>query len=222
MFRHAGIFVLALAVVPTVASQSIPSQFLSAPVRLELDKPTTEVKAGATVSYTVTLKNSKGQTVAASSNLQLRIETPSGPKAVTLPAGQSSANFTWHAQTSGVGQMTVKSGNLHPASGLVLVAPAPVPRAQMMMAPVAPQRAPAAAAGYAPVPQRHLGVGARAAERTVAPATAPAAQPDSHCATRAPASRSGNKTSVVHQSNAGSWRCRKSRLDGESLRRRHG
>jgi len=163
MFRHAGILVLAFAVAPTAAPQSIPSQMLAAPVRLELDKPTTEVKAGSTVAYTVTLKNTSGQAVAASSNLQLLIETPSGSKTITLPAGQSSANFTWQAQTSGVGQMTVRSGKLHPASGLVLVTPVPAQGADLMMLHTQPSPGAVAAAVHVaapPPPPQHVGIGA--------------------------------------------------------------
>lgn len=67
MLRPEGILILALAVVPTVASPSVPRELLSSPVRLELDKPTTEVKAGSTVTHTVTLKNAAYDAVAASS-----------------------------------------------------------------------------------------------------------------------------------------------------------
>lgn len=62
MLRRAGILVLVSVVIPTVASQSTPRELLSTPARLELDKPTTEVKAGSTVTYTVTLKNAGNQT----------------------------------------------------------------------------------------------------------------------------------------------------------------
>ena len=61
-----------------VVSQAVPGELLSTPVRLELDRPTKEVKAGSTVTYTVTLKNTRDQAVAASSNMPLQIETPSG------------------------------------------------------------------------------------------------------------------------------------------------
>jgi len=125
MIRSAGILVFVLAVIPTTASQSVPKELLSAPARLELDKHTTEVKVGSTVTYTVTLKNSGGQTVDALSNLALEIETPSGHKTVVLTAGQSSANFTWEALSSGIVHMTVRSGKLRPATGLVLVTPSP-------------------------------------------------------------------------------------------------
>ncbi len=123
MLRAVRIFALLLAVAPTIASQSIPAELLSTPSRLVLDKPTTEVRAGTTLAYTVTLKNAKEQPVAASNNLQLTIETPTGLQSVVLPAGQSSATFTWQAANSGVMHMTVRSGKLLPASGLVLVTP---------------------------------------------------------------------------------------------------
>lgn len=135
MSRLASVFVLLLAIVPTVVSQSVPKELLSTPIRLELDKATKEVKAGTTVNYTVTLKNSRDQAVAASSNMPLQIETPSGPKNIVIPAGQSSATFTWQAVNAGVGRMVVHSGKLHPASGLVLVAPALRPTTVMMPVP---------------------------------------------------------------------------------------
>jgi hypothetical protein len=131
-----------LAGVLTAASQSIPKELLSAPARLELDKPTTEAKVGSTVTYTVTLKNARNQAVVAASDLQLEIETPSGKQTVTLPAGQSSVKFSWQAVNSGVVRMTVRSGKLRPAGGLVLVAPPP--KAALVIA--------------APNPPQHVGV----------------------------------------------------------------
>ncbi len=61
MLRPAGIVIFVLVFIPTVVSQSVPRELLSTPARLELDKPTTEVKAGSTVTYTVTLKNAGDQ-----------------------------------------------------------------------------------------------------------------------------------------------------------------
>jgi hypothetical protein len=124
MFRtRAGILAFVMAIVPTVASQSVPKELLSRPARLELDKPTTEAKAGSTVTYTVILKDARDQAVATSRDLRLEIQTPSGQKTVVLPAGKSSVTFTWNAVNPGVGHMTVRSGKLRPAAGLVLVAP---------------------------------------------------------------------------------------------------
>lgn len=128
---------LLILVIPRTAAQSVPKELLSAPVRLELSKPTAEVRAGSTVTYTVTLKDARGQAVAAVSNTPLEIVTPSGTKTITLPAGQSSASFTWQAETSGVAHMIVRSGKLYPAAGLVLVTPSPqagnVPRANLRL-----------------------------------------------------------------------------------------
>jgi len=173
MLRPAGILIFVLVVIPTVASQSVPRELLSTPTRLELDKPTTEVKAGSTVTYTVTLKNAGDQAVAALSNLQLEIETPSGQKTVLLPAGQSSANFTWQAVNPGVMRMTVRSGKLRPANGLVLVAPSPT--AGLVIAPNLPQHGGAVAKG-ANVPQadHHLGRGAAIGARAIGEPAAPA------------------------------------------------
>jgi hypothetical protein len=126
MFRaHAGILAFVMVVVPLVASQSVPRELLSRPARLELDKPTVEAKAGSTVTYTVILKDARDRAAAASSDLTLEIQTPTGQKTVVLPAGKSSVTFTWKAVNSGVGHMTVRSGKLRPAAGLVLVAPSP-------------------------------------------------------------------------------------------------
>ncbi len=131
MPRVLRVLVLVLWVARLGASQSVPAELLSKPARLELDKSTVEVKAGSIVNYTVVLKNAKGQAVAASSNMQLEVETPSGNKTVEIPAGQSSANFTWTAANSGVAHMAVRSGKLYPATGLVLVTP-PMPKAAIV------------------------------------------------------------------------------------------
>ena len=131
MPRVLRVLVLVFCVAQLGTSQSVPAELLSNPARLELDKSTVEVKAGSIVNYTVVLKNAKGQAVAASSNLQLEVETPSGKKTVEIPAGQSSANFTWTAANSGVAHMTVRSGKLYPATGLVLVTP-PMPKAAIV------------------------------------------------------------------------------------------
>ncbi len=188
MLRPAGILIFVLVVIATGVSQSVPRELLSVPARLELDKPTTEVKAGSTVTYTVTLKNAGDQAVAALSNLQLEIETPSGQKTVVLPAGQSSANFTWQAVNSGVVRMTVRSGKLRPATGLVLVAPSPT--AGLVIAPNLPQHVGAVAKG-ANVPQADhpLGRGAAIGARALGGVAAPAGeQPAPQPAAPAPAS----------------------------------
>jgi len=125
MSRPTVILGLLSVFVCNAASQSIPQELLSTPTRLELDKPTQEAKAGSTVTYTVTLKDSRDRAVPTSKDLQLVVETPAGKQTVVLPAGQSSAKFTWQALKSGVTQMTVQSGALHPATGLILVAPPP-------------------------------------------------------------------------------------------------
>ena len=125
MLRALQVLALLSAVAATCASQTIPDKLLSSPVRLELDKPTQEVKEGTMVTYTVTLKNAKEQPVTTSNNLQLGIETPTGAKNIEIPAGQSSATFTWRAANPGVMQMTVRSGKLVPATGLLLVTPSP-------------------------------------------------------------------------------------------------
>jgi hypothetical protein len=158
MLRPSGILVFALAVIPVVASQSVPREFLSTPARLELDKPTTEVKVGSAVTYTVTLKNSGDQPVAASSNLELEIETPSGQKTVVLPAGQSSVKFTWQAGNSGVARLIVRSGKLRPATGLVLVAPSPT--SGLLIEPSLPHVGPVAGAARAPQTNHHSQGGA--------------------------------------------------------------
>jgi hypothetical protein len=188
MLRPAGILIFVLVVIPTVASQSVPKELLLTPARLELDKPTTEVKAGSAVTYTVTLKNAGDQAVPALSNLQLEIETPSGQKTVVLPAGQSSANFTWQAVNSGVVRMTVRSGKLRPATGLVLVAPSPT--AGLVIAPNLPQHV-GAVANAANVPQtnQHLERGAAIGARAIGGVAAPAGgQPALQPGASAPAS----------------------------------
>ena len=150
-------------IVATAIAQKVPAELLSHPARLELDKPTTEVKSGATVNYTVVLKNARGQAVPATSNLQLAVQTPSGTKSLTIPAGQSSAAFSWTAGGSGVAHMSVTSGKLYPASGLVLVTPSAiptsVPHALTREHPLSPNRSPADFAK--PVPQTGTPVAGR-------------------------------------------------------------
>ncbi len=58
MSRPTVILGLLSVFVCNAASQSIPQELLSTPTRLELDKPSQEAKAGSTVTYTVTLKDS--------------------------------------------------------------------------------------------------------------------------------------------------------------------
>ena len=91
MSRPTVILGLLSVFVCNAASQSIPQELLSTPTRLELDKPTQEAKAGSTVTYTVTLKDSRDRAVPTSKDLQLVVETPAGKQTVVLPAGQSSA-----------------------------------------------------------------------------------------------------------------------------------
>lgn len=120
----AGFLSLLVVVSSTMLGQSLPSELLSSAVRLELDHPSVQVQPGTTINYTVTLKNAANRAVAAASDLLLQVETPTGLKSVTIPKGQSSASFSWQANTPGVGKMQVRCGKLHPASGLVLVVPA--------------------------------------------------------------------------------------------------
>jgi hypothetical protein len=76
MLRLSVILTLVLGVVIGARSQSIPKELLSTPTRLELDKPTTDVPAGSTVAYTVTLKNARDQAIASLTNLQLQLTAP--------------------------------------------------------------------------------------------------------------------------------------------------
>src|SRR5258708_36953226 len=94
MFRATGILVFSLCFNLAALSQSVPTEVLASPVSLELDKPTTEVKPGSTVNYTVTLRNTRDQAAAASSDLQLQIETPSEMQPLTLPKSTSPARFS--------------------------------------------------------------------------------------------------------------------------------
>lgn len=161
MKYFAGIVSLLIAFSSVAAAQSVPRQLLSTPTHLELDRPSVQAQAGATVNYTVTLKNAANQPVEASSDLVLQVETPSGTKSITIAKGQSSASFAWQANTAGIGRMQVRSGKLHPASGLVLVAPTP---AVQVHAPVAiMEHAPPHAAPPPPSPptgHNHVPIGA--------------------------------------------------------------
>jgi hypothetical protein len=135
MFRATGIlvFVVALVVYAPAFAQLVPKALLSSPTGLQLDKPTVEVKVGSTVAYTVTLRNAQDRSVPASSDLTFEVETPSGTRTLILPKGQSSAAFSWQANKPGIAHMTVRSGKLHPATGLVLVSPGTT--AQPVLAP---------------------------------------------------------------------------------------
>ncbi|HET8826081.1 MAG TPA: hypothetical protein VFM77_13180 [Terriglobales bacterium] len=159
MKHFAGIVSLLLFVCSIAAAQTVPRQLLSTPTRLELDRPSLQAQSGTTVNYTVTLKNAANQPVTASNDLALQVETPSGTKSITILKGQSSATFTWQANAAGIGRMQVRSGKLHPASGLVLVAPNP---ASQIHAPVAiMEHAPAhASPPPPPPPTHHLPIGA--------------------------------------------------------------
>lgn len=192
MKRFAGIVSLLFAFPLFVASQSVPRQLLSTPTRLELDHPSVQAQPGTTVNYTVTLKNAANQPVPASSDLALQVETPSGTKSVVIPKGQSSATFTWQANASGIGRMQVRSGKLHPASGLVLVTPNPssqvhTPVAIMGHVPIG------APAHTAPLPtppaHTHIPIGAvttvhPGADTHAQPATTPSPAPATPQATK--------------------------------------
>lgn len=123
MPRLIVILALLSALTSNAASQSIPRQLLSAPTHLELDKPTRQLSAGLAATFTVTLKDSRDRTVSASKDLHLVVETPEGKQDVILHAGQFSTSFSLKVSSPGVTQMTVRSGTLRPATGLVLVAP---------------------------------------------------------------------------------------------------
>jgi len=144
MARPGAILIPIVAIAISARAQSVPKELLKVPVRLELDKPMTEAKAGSTVRYTVTLKNARNQTVVAPATLQIEIATPSGQKTVQLPAGQSSATFSWQTTNSGVARITVQAGKLRLATGLVLVTPS----AKAVM-PIPPKQGQAHAAGAA-------------------------------------------------------------------------
>jgi hypothetical protein len=111
------------------------------------------------------------QAVATPHDLQLQIETPSGVKMVTVPAGQSSTTFTWQAVNSGIARMTVRSGSLHPASGLVLVAPSPKSEL-LILHPSVP-----AVVANVPQPNHHPGIGAIVGSHAVGAVVAGAGQP---------------------------------------------
>lgn len=166
---------LVILVIPRTTAQSVPKELLSVPVRLELSNPTTEVKVGSKVTYTVTLKNARGQAVAALTEMPLEIVTPSGTRSISLPAGKSSTSFEWQAETTGVVQLSVRSGKLYPAAGLVLVTPSTqagnVPRAGLRLRLPETEHLPVRAA-------------ARAADRR--PAAQPAAPPPPPAPAEAP------------------------------------
>ena len=192
MKHFAGIVSLLLFVSSLAAAQSVPRQLLSTPTRLELDRPSVQAQAGTTVNYIVTLKNAAKQPVAAPSDLVLQVETPSGTKSITIPKGQSSASFTWQANAPGIGRMQVRSGALHPASGLVLVAPGP---ASQFHAPVAIEHAPAHAAPPPPAPpaHSHIPIGAIV---TVSPALGSHAPPPGGAPTPAPSAPQATKLAL--------------------------
>ena len=183
MKNFAGISCLITLLAVNAGSQSIPKELLSAPASLTLDRPTMEAKAGSTVSSTVMLRNAANQPVASPSDLVLSAETPSGTQAVVLPRGQSSVTFSWRATSAGIGRTTVRAGKLHPANGLVVVAPKPVSE-MMMLAPVAAMQHPvmahpaqgAAAVVAQPAPHNHVPLGAIIGAH-VAGGAPPAAQP---------------------------------------------
>jgi len=179
MFRVVLLLTLVLSVVVGAKSQSVPKELLSTPTRLELDRPTAEAKVGSTVIYTVTLKNARDQTVAATSNLALEIQTPSGQKTVQLPAGTSSTTFEWLAETPGIGHMTVSFGKLHPATGLVLVAPQAIAR-ENVRKPIAVNPDVRLSQKASGINEKHLGAEAAIGAQIAGAASVPqAAEPSS-------------------------------------------
>lgn len=176
MKHFAGIVSLLLVTSSFATAQSVPRQLLSTPTRLELDRPSLQAQAGTTVNYTVTLKNAANQPVEASSDLVLQVETPSGTKSITIPKGQSSASFTWQANAPGIGRMQVRSGKLHPAAGLVLVAPNPASQLHTPVAIMEHAPVPAHASPAPPPPpgHNHVPIGAIA---TASPTLDAHAQP---------------------------------------------
>jgi hypothetical protein len=180
MKHFAGIVSLLITVSSAVLAQSVPHELLSAPVRLELDHASLQAQPGTTLNYTVTLKNAANQPVAATSDVVLQVETPTSSKAIVIPKGQSSTTFTWQANEPGIGRMQVRSGKLHPATGLVLVAPKPAAQAMVPHAMIehAPVNAPDHVAVVPPTPPaagHHIPLGAIVAAH---PGLGAHAQPD--------------------------------------------
>lgn len=138
MFRYAGFVCLNGALAIAAFAQSVPKDLLSSPAHLQLDRPTAEVKAGSSINYTVTLRSEQNQPVAADHDLMLQVETPSGAQSVVMHKGQTSANFSWTATNAGIAHITVHSEKLHPASGLVLVAPQPISSVMLPLGTAAP------------------------------------------------------------------------------------
>jgi hypothetical protein len=138
MFRYAGLVYVTGALAIAALAQSVPKDLLSSPAHLQLDRPTAEIKAGSSINYTVTLRSEQNQPVAADQDLMLQVDTPSGPQNLLLRKGQSSTSFTWKATTAGVAHIVVRSGKLHPASGLVLVAPQPISKVMLPLEIAAP------------------------------------------------------------------------------------
>lgn len=185
MNRLAFLLSLLLVIAPGVFSQSIPKELLTVPTRLEMANATQQVKAGTPVTFKVVLKNAKGQPVPALHDTKLEIETPSGRITKTLPAGQSAITFSLPTEKSGIVQITVRAGKLHPASGRLLVAPSvssATPIARM-----AQPRAGMAAREALPLKvQPRMNVGALA-RRNAGNAARARAQPAPRLAVRAPA-----------------------------------
>ena len=91
MLRALQVLALLSAVAATCASQTIPDKLLSSPVRLELDKPTQEVKEGTMVTYTVTLKNATNGPVSGKTVSLTKTSGPGTPVINTI-SGTSDAN----------------------------------------------------------------------------------------------------------------------------------
>ena len=135
MAQLVAIFFSVVAFALGTMAQSIPAELLEVPVKLAVDKPMVEARAGSTVTYTITLKNARNQTVVAPAALQIEVKTPTGRETVSLPAEHSSVTFNWRPVNSGVAHISVQAGKLRPATALVLVLPStkaliPVPPKQ--------------------------------------------------------------------------------------------
>jgi len=116
------ILLCSLGLVLSASGQNLPSGFLSVPAKLAMEKPTMEVKLGAELKYTLTLKNAQNQPVAAPTDLKIQVTSNRGAvQEITMRRGQSSIQVPWTAKAEGFTELTARSGRLAPASCLVLV-----------------------------------------------------------------------------------------------------
>lgn len=171
MAQLVAIFFSVVAFALGTMAQSIPAELLEVPVKLAVDKPMVEAKAGSTVTYTITLKNARNQTVAAPAALQIEIKTPTGRETVSLPTHQSSVTFSWQTVNSGVARISAQAGKLRPATALVLVLPSPkalIPVVPPKQEPVHAAAAPPMMHAFKKSPPKHPGA-AGAAKIAVAP-----------------------------------------------------